>query len=29
MAEVEPCAIAELSGLPMRRVLVILGRPEG
>jgi hypothetical protein len=29
MAEVEPHQIAELSGLPMRRVLKILGSPEG
>jgi hypothetical protein len=29
MAEVEPSEIAELSGLPMRRVLEILGQPEG
>ena len=29
MAGVEPYEIAELSGLPMRRVLEILGQPEG
>jgi hypothetical protein len=28
MAEVEPHEIAELSGLPMRRVLEVLRRPE-
>ena len=27
MAEVKPYVIGELSGLPMRRVLQILGRP--
>lgn len=29
MAEIEPHEIAELSGLPMRQVLAILGNPEG
>jgi hypothetical protein len=29
MAEVQPGEIADLSGLPMRRVLAILGQPEG
>jgi hypothetical protein len=29
MAGVEPYEIAELSGLPMRQVLGILGQPEG
>ena len=29
MAEVEPYEIAELSGLPMRRVMAVLGRAEG
>jgi hypothetical protein len=29
MAEVEPYEIGELSGLPMRRVLEILGQSEG
>jgi hypothetical protein len=29
MAGLEPNEIAELSGLPMRRVLKILGQPEG
>ena len=29
MAGLEPYEIAELSGLPIRRVLKILGQPEG
>ena len=29
MAGLEPYEIAELSGLPMRRVLKILGQPKG
>lgn len=29
MAEVQPAEIADLSGLPLRRVMAILGQPEG